>query len=319
MDINVTVGEELYRSFSAARMIAGEDEDQAIVTAISSYTREMLMRGATAIPAATATASASAPNPQQAEGNLKQEFLAWFKRQKTPGRNTPYNPVTISGYSGRIQNTCQEPGFEAVGAGNLFEIDDPDELASVVERMRACPAYAEHDARTHNGLTAALKKYAEFLRARASDSVVAPMQCSEPEKVEARREAPAAQRRQVPGIDDPELAGILTARNKVFVSKCLRLLEECSTTPEEDIEVLTDMRKCKEQTGHDIPILKPTVSVGKASRDERMHKNYERYYADVFVLWGRRFIVSKEWYGLGGVNPTDNRTPFFNWVIAHGK
>ena len=85
------------------------------------------------------------------------------------------------------------------------------------------------------------------------------------------------------------------------------------------IEVLTDMRKCKEQTGHDIPILKPTVSVGKASRDERMHKNYERYYADVFVLWGRRFIVSKEWYGLGGVNPTDNRTPFFNCVIAHGK
>lgn len=318
MDIIAAIDEELYRSFSAARMIAGEDENQAVVTAISSYTREMLMRGAASITATSATSLSAAFTALPAKGNLKQEFLAWFKQQKTPGRNTPYNPVTISGYTGRIQNTCQEPGFESVGAGNLFEIDDSDELASIVEKMKACPAYAEHDARTHNGLTAALKKYAEFLRVRNA-TVFTPIRIDEPEKKEAPIETPAIQRRSPVEIDDPELAGILTAKNKVFVSKCLKLLEEYSTTPEEDIEVLTDMRKCKEQTSHDIPILKPTLSVGKASKAERMHNNYERYYADVFTLWNRSFIVSKEWYGLGGVNPSDNRTPFFNWVIAHGK
>ena len=74
--------------------------------------------------------------------------------------------MTISGYAGRIQNTCGYPGFEAVGATDLFEISDPTELELIVSRMRQCPAYAAEDARTHNGLTAALKKYAQFLKQR---------------------------------------------------------------------------------------------------------------------------------------------------------
>lgn len=102
---------------------------------------------------------------EKAKTDLRGEFAGWLKRQSTP-KGTPYNPSTISGYCDRIQGTCNGPGFESVGAGDLFVISDPAKLRQVIAKMRRCPAYAEENERTTGGLNAALNKYAQFLEQR---------------------------------------------------------------------------------------------------------------------------------------------------------
>ena len=114
-----------------------------------------------------------------------------------------------------------------------------------------------------------------------------------------------------------ELEGIETATNKSFVMRCLAYLETNSKTPEADVAILTDPLLSKKEIGQDYAILKPTTSIDKAGKEERMIGGYERYYCDVITLWGKRYIVSKEWYGLGKVNKSNNRNPFLAWVLSH--
>jgi hypothetical protein len=78
-----------------------------------------------------------------------------------------YNPVTISGYAGRIENACKEAAFASVPITNLFGITDLTDFLDVQKQLKDCAGYAEFDAKVHNGLTAALKKYEEFLRFQA--------------------------------------------------------------------------------------------------------------------------------------------------------
>ena len=164
MEMKIELDDDLMKKFSLACRLTGDNMDVATKKAIAQYTRDALIVGAHSIDIDLEQASSSAPLISKPI-TLRPEFLAWFKEQQTP-KGQPYNPVTISGYAGRIQNTCKNPGFETVGAGDLFEITDPVEFALVVGKMRQCPAYAKEDLRTHNGLSAALKKYEQFLRER---------------------------------------------------------------------------------------------------------------------------------------------------------
>lgn len=92
-------------------------------------------------------------------------FIAWFKEQLYRGR--PYNPVTISGYAGRIESACNDPAFESIEPKNLFEIEKYDDFMNVRSKIMACPGFEAFDAKSHRGFTAALNKYADFLMSRA--------------------------------------------------------------------------------------------------------------------------------------------------------
>lgn len=164
MELRIELSDDLAKKFTAACNLMGESSGEAAVKALAQYTREALIAGARSIGPAESIAATAAADGLSAS-SLRGEFIAWFKQQLTP-KGKPYNPVTISGYAGRIQNTCGNPGFESVGASDIFEISDLTELELVVAKMRKCPAYAKEDSRTHNGLTAALKKYAQFLKQR---------------------------------------------------------------------------------------------------------------------------------------------------------
>lgn len=92
----------------------------------------------------------------------KQNFVRWFKKLTYKGK--PYNPVTISGYSGRIENACQDEIFSNIYPKNLFLITDINEFLEVKIEIQSCEGYGAFDAKSHNGFTAALNKYEEFLR-----------------------------------------------------------------------------------------------------------------------------------------------------------
>lgn len=88
-------------------------------------------------------------------------FVSWFKEQLYRGR--PYNPVTISGYAGRIESACYDPAFEVIEPKNLFEVLDYHEFMEIRKQIMACPGFEAFDAKSHRGFTAALNKYADFL------------------------------------------------------------------------------------------------------------------------------------------------------------
>lgn len=88
-------------------------------------------------------------------------FVSWFKEQLYRGR--PYNPVTISGYAGRLESACHDPAFDAITPKNLFEIGDYETFMEVRKQIVACPGFEAFDAKSHRGFTAALNKYADFL------------------------------------------------------------------------------------------------------------------------------------------------------------
>lgn len=91
-------------------------------------------------------------------------FISWFKEQLYRGR--PYNPVTISGYAGRIESACKDSAFDAIEPKNLFEIDDYDQFMAIRQKIMACPGFEAFDLKSHRGFTAALNKYADFLMSR---------------------------------------------------------------------------------------------------------------------------------------------------------
>ena len=91
-------------------------------------------------------------------------FISWFKEQLYRGR--PYNPVTISGYAGRIESACRDSAFDTIEPKNLFEIDDYEQFMKIRSRIMACPGFEAFDSKSHRGFTAALNKYADFLLSR---------------------------------------------------------------------------------------------------------------------------------------------------------
>lgn len=93
-------------------------------------------------------------------------FIAWFKEQLYRGR--PYNPVTISGYAGRLECACNDLAFTSIEPKNLFEVESYDEFMSIRSQIMACPGFEAFDAKSHRGFTAALNKYAEFLQRNCS-------------------------------------------------------------------------------------------------------------------------------------------------------
>ena len=168
--ITLNLNEEMYRKFKAALMLTGEEEETVLNGLISKYVHKVfsnVMGKSTADD--TNIAEKSSGTAVSAE-EQKQAFVNWFRSLTRNGK--AYNPVTISGYTGRLENACADPVFAAVPVNNLFSITNPDEFSRIQKQIKSCEGYSEFDARSHNGFTAALRKYEEFLRFQSGGGVV---------------------------------------------------------------------------------------------------------------------------------------------------
>lgn len=176
------ISDESYKKFQAALILTGENEDIVVNRLIDNYSLQAL-RGAIDFQSSENLQqhenlqSRDIPQPisqttritsQITSEEQRELFMKWFRGLTRNGR--PYNPVTISGYTGRIENACKDPIFETIPVKNLFTITDLDEFSSIQRDIKRCAGYAEFDARSHNGFTAALRKYEEFLKVQASNT-----------------------------------------------------------------------------------------------------------------------------------------------------
>lgn len=171
MGRQVIVDEESYKKFQAALMLTAEDESLVLSRLISEYAHNVfagVVSGGNDSSQDAVTAAAQNVTPAMSEADAseqKKSFVTWFRGLTRNGK--AYNPVTISGYAGRIENACKEAAFASVPITNLFGITDLTDFLDVQKQLKDCAGYAEFDAKVHNGLTAALKKYEEFLRFQA--------------------------------------------------------------------------------------------------------------------------------------------------------
>ncbi|MGN1117731.1 MAG: hypothetical protein ACI4RU_03895 [Acutalibacteraceae bacterium] len=166
MSKQINISEDNYKKFQAALLLTGEEEAVVINRLINKYTNTVFEK------VLKKNTTEDFQNEKSAvvritEKEQKQLFVKWFQSLTRNGK--AYNPVTISGYTGRIENACSDPVFETVPVNNLFTITELKEFISIKKQIISCAGYAEFDAKSHNGFTAALKKYEDFLRFQASD------------------------------------------------------------------------------------------------------------------------------------------------------
>ena len=157
----IQVNEESYKKLQAALMLTGEEEEFVLSKLISEYAHKVFedIVGKKEEPKQVERKETT---PNRTAEEQKKLFINWFRSLTWNGK--PYNPVTISGYAGRLENACCEQAFAEIPVVNLFEITDLNEFLHIQKRLKACDGYYEFDAKSHNGFTAALRKYEEFLR-----------------------------------------------------------------------------------------------------------------------------------------------------------
>lgn len=201
MSKQITVSDECYKQLQAALLITGEMEEMVIHKLIIEYVRQVFRgvlgkqseetptntvepigaesqtsqsQAAPAIPDGfQSTTNNTSSHRDISETEQKREFVKWFKGLTWNGR--PYNPVTISGYTGRIESACNDPAFAEIPVKNLFSITDLAEFKDIQRQIKACAGYSEFDAKSHNGFTAALRKYEVFLRVQSSGDIITPI------------------------------------------------------------------------------------------------------------------------------------------------
>ncbi len=166
MGRQVIVDEESYKKFQAALMLTAEEEELVLSRLISEYAHNVFAGVVSGNNGTEAQAAQHASVTEADESEQKKSFVNWFRGLTRNGK--AYNPVTISGYAGRIENACKEAAFASVPISNLFGITDLTDFLDVQKQLKECAGYAEFDAKVHNGFTAALKKYEEFLRFQAN-------------------------------------------------------------------------------------------------------------------------------------------------------
>lgn len=166
----LSIDDDSYKKFQAALMLTGEEEEVVLRRLINKYTHKTFetVMGKTEKEEITYKQSFEADNISAED--QKQRFTNWFRSLTRNGK--PYNQVTISGYTGRIENACRDSVFESVPVDNLFTITELSEFMSIQKQIKSCDGYMEFDAKSHNGFTAALRKYEEFLRFQENGNII---------------------------------------------------------------------------------------------------------------------------------------------------
>lgn len=163
----ININEDSYKKFQAALILTGEEEEIVLSRLINEYAHTVFKN---VMNKKSEEESNTNNNIDITEHEQKQLFVNWFRSLTRNGK--PYNPVTISGYAGRIENACSDNVFASVPVNNLFTITDLAEFISIQKQIKECAGYAEFDAKSHNGFTAALRKYEEFLRFQTNGNAV---------------------------------------------------------------------------------------------------------------------------------------------------
>lgn len=172
MSKQVNINEEVYKKFQAALMLTGEEEESVLNELINNYSISAFEKAMGRSLISEHETKSVIRNSDSTAKEQKQLFVNWFRNLSRNGR--PYNPVTISGYTGRIESACSDSVFEEVPVNNLFEITELSEFVAIQKQLKACSGYAQFDAKSHNGFTAALKKYEDFLRFQAGGNSFIP-------------------------------------------------------------------------------------------------------------------------------------------------
>ena len=162
MNIQISISEDIYKKFQAALILTDEKEDVVLGNLISKYAHETFKKAM--------VKTLDDNNADINEKEQRQLFTNWFRSLTKNGK--PYNLVTISGYAGRLENACSNPLFDSIPVNNLFTVTDFDEFIVIQKQIKECSVYSEFDAKSHNGFTAALKKYEEFLKFQSTDDSV---------------------------------------------------------------------------------------------------------------------------------------------------
>lgn len=170
MSKQIQISEESYKKLQAALMLTGEEEETVLNKLIKEYAHRVF-EGVVGKKGDEPKAIESKHNAiERTAEEQKRLFVNWFRSLTRNGK--PYNPVTISGYTGRLENACCEQVFAEIPVVNLFEITDLNEFLHIQKRLKACDGYYEFDAKSHNGFTAALRKYEEFLRYQSGEDTI---------------------------------------------------------------------------------------------------------------------------------------------------
>ena len=116
-------------------------------------------------------------------------------------------------------------------------------------------------------------------------------------------------------VDPRDLTQSLSLKNKEFAKTVMRYLEKSQVLSDDDISVLLSREKCRQLFNSDYNVLLK-ISDSRSVSDQVRIGSHNRFYSDVFILNGNRYVMTSQLYGFSE-NPThkDNRTPFVNWLI----
>lgn len=170
MSKHIIVCDEIYRKFQAALLLTGDEEQSVLSELIKQYANNAFSGALDKQSNKAVTEDNQEVKGAASEEEQKRLFINWFRSITRNGK--PYNPVTISGYAGRIENACQNKAFSEIPVKNLFSITSLTQFLDIQDRIKSCEGYEEFDSKSHNGFTAALRKYEEFLSFQATGNTV---------------------------------------------------------------------------------------------------------------------------------------------------
>ncbi|WMJ22876.1 hypothetical protein RBG61_12910 [Paludicola sp. MB14-C6] len=102
--------------------------------------------------------------------------------------------------------------------------------------------------------------------------------------------------------------------NKQFIFQCLDILDSNNLINDKTMNILTSDTLCHSKFYCQYPILqevdKYDVVEKELSHDATGNR---RYYPNKFIIKGRAYIVTNDWYYRNKSN-RDNRTPFVKWM-----
>jgi hypothetical protein len=113
-------------------------------------------------------------------------------------------------------------------------------------------------------------------------------------------------------VDNNVLEGINKLTNKDFAFSLLKIMEDYGLL-EDNLATLTNAQECKENLGHNFPIL--LEANGKNNSKDNSGK--DRYYLnDLFEYNGKKYYVTNDWYEKTKEKSSnrDNRPLFLSWV-----
>ena len=174
MSIQIAIDDDIYKQFQAALLLTGEEEQNVLSELMIEYAHKQFQSVIGNTVASNTNENNQVGEDRITEQKQKQLFVSWFRGLTWNGK--PYNPVTISGYVGRIESACNDPSFSTVPIKNLFAVTDLTQFIDIQTQIKSCEGYSVFDAKSHNGFTAALKKYEDFLKFQAYGNYIQPSQ-----------------------------------------------------------------------------------------------------------------------------------------------